>query len=152
MVGDNVDWFVNIHDERIGKHAHMQHAFATAAITSPIVTLDASTQTPQKDYTTYNAEKMLPSIWDMATVAEDYAVMLAHDVIKHVPFFYDYKRLIPPNTSENYEFTKIKSHVVPLSIIDKNEQYYGEVVEIMDHHVQLAKSLYTIKLAYPLTM
>ena len=54
IVGDNVNWFINVHDERLGHTSHMCHAFASAVIidnvaTTSIVSASASSLEQDKN-------------------------------------------------------------------------------------------------------
>ncbi len=132
IVGDNVNWFINVHDERLGHTSHMCHAFASAVIidnaaTTDIVSSSAScleqdknaienlphgtSILPQVSSVTsqqcsdLHVIDILPSDNDFALVEARYVVLMSNIVTAIVPYFSDITDNISACTNRPAKFT-----------------------------------------------
>ncbi|CAG2251735.1 unnamed protein product [Mytilus edulis] len=135
LVGDNINWMTNVHDERKDNHAHMHHAFGSACIIQNTSFDLLSSIKPQLDYRYASVETFLPSRNDWHLLREDYSVHILKVASKHIPFFKEFCKPF-----ENFfhgtltEELKTKNKVIPLPVLHYNEQKYDEVVKILDFY------------------
>ncbi|XP_063399113.1 uncharacterized protein LOC134683724 [Mytilus trossulus] len=90
LVGDNINWMTNVHDERKDNHAHMHHAFGSACIIQNTSFDLLSSIKPQLDYRYASVETFLPSRNDWHLLREDYSVHILKVASKHIPFFKEF--------------------------------------------------------------
>jgi hypothetical protein len=135
LVGDNVNMTVGVRDERADRHGKQLNYFGSAALVHDFNFPAASRTTPQRDYRTVTSADLLPSPDDNNHLIDDYVHMAMHVSLKHIAYFSYLKELLPQYLlDENSDKLKQKTGVIPLSVLAKNEQHYGDVVDILRYY------------------
>ena len=143
LVGDNLNMTVGVRDERFDRHGKMLHYFGSAILIHDFTFPSASHITPQKEYQSLKATDLLPSSNDFNLILEDYVFMAMHVAVKHIPYFTFLENELPSYIlDENSEQLKKKTTVIPLSVMPKNEQRYGDVVDILRHYESLMTTVH----------
>ena len=84
LIGDNIKWKTGVHDERRGRHEHMNHAFGSAVIIIRTSIFPICATIPHTNYILSFHEFLLsPDEWE--DVRWEYAVLITRDVRKHIP-------------------------------------------------------------------
>jgi len=143
LVGDNVNLSVGVRDERADRHGKLLNYFGSAALVYDLNFPAASHITPQKDYHMLTTADLLPSTNDSNSLIDDYVHMAMHIASKHVAYFSYLKDLIPRYlVDEHIDQLKRKTGVIPLQVLAKNEQRYGDVVDILRYYESTISSIY----------
>jgi hypothetical protein len=134
LVGDNVNYSTQVHNERLDHRGHMTHAFGSAAIIQHVSLLhDADDCSKQR----VPPERYLPSATDWDNIRHVMVLLVCQAVRRHIPAL----SFLPCVTSLQGA-AHIKSIVVPLPILHKNEQKYEDVMCIMDWYESLLSNVY----------
>jgi hypothetical protein len=134
LVGDNVNYSTQVHDERLDHRGRMTHAFGSAAIIQHVSLLhDADDCSKQR----VPPERYLPSATDWDNIRHVMVLLVCQAVRRHIPAL----SFLPCVTSLQGA-AHIKSIVVPLPILHKNEQKYEDVMCIMDWYESLLSNIY----------
>ncbi|XP_061184242.1 uncharacterized protein LOC133192263 [Saccostrea echinata] len=137
IVGDNINWKVGVHDQRIDNKDKFHHAFGSAILVQNINFDHLSDIFPQREYKATALQTFLPSVDDMKKTKRDYAILIARVAIKFLPFFEQFESIIPRNISKPCSLhLKEKTHVIPMPVLFRNEQYYQDVVHILDFYTK----------------
>ena len=138
IIGDNINWTVGVHDQRVDNRGKMFHAFGSAVIVQNVDFSHLDDDRPQKHYEESTTQDFLPSEDDITQLKRDYTVLMARVALRHIPFFQKFRDVIPTYISNPVsENLKLKSKVIPLPVLMKNEQKYQDVVHILDHYQDL---------------
>ncbi|XP_070532786.1 uncharacterized protein [Ptychodera flava] len=145
LVGDNSNYRVGVHDERIGKHSTMHHDFASAAIVQLVNFDKYSNLSPQLDYLGINHQSFLMSDTEATELKMEYVIHIARVAVRVLPCFQFLKTVIPEHIVGkcSQELAK-KSKVIPLPVlVDCNEQNYSDVVQILEFYEETLNDVYT---------
>ena len=143
LVGDNVNLTIGCRDEREDRHGKMLHYFGSAVLIHDLHFPESTTVAPQMDYKTLKATDLLPDTKDVSNLVADYAHMMINVAKKHIAYFQCLNGSTPNHlTDENSEQLKTKTIVVPLQVLAKNEQKYGDVVEILRYYETTLKNIH----------
>lgn len=138
IVGDNINWTVGVHDQRIDNRGRMHHAFGSAVIVQNMNFSHLNNEFPQRHFEDTPVQEFLPSQDDIIGLKHDYTVLIARVALEHIPFFQKFRDVIPTYISKPVsENLKLKSKVIPLPVLLRNEQKYQDVVHILDHYQSL---------------
>ncbi|XP_071153480.1 uncharacterized protein [Mytilus edulis] len=143
LVGDNINWKTNVHDERQDNHGKMHHAFGSAVIVQTLSFENISRIKPQKLFYEVDHQLFLPSSDEWKHIKEEYAIHMLHVAFKHIPYFKIFEKLITKQIVGQYsEQLKKKNKVFPLPVLHLNEQKYDDVVQIMDYYENFLSDTY----------
>jgi len=143
LVGDNVNLSVGVRDERSNRHGKMLNYFGSAVLIHKFQFPTASHDEPQRDYRALKPADLLPSTNDVECLIEDYVHMTMHIAVKHIAYFSYLKDMIPRYlVDDEMHQLKQKTEVIPLSVLPKNEQKYGEVVDILRYYETMIANVY----------
>jgi hypothetical protein len=143
LVGDNVNLTVGVRDERSNRHGKQLNYFGSAALIHDLHFPAASHTTPQTDYHSLTPVDLLPSTQDINCLVYDYVHMTMHVAVKHIAYFSYLKDLIPQHlVDEHVDQLKVKTGVIPLSVLAKDEQKYSDVVEILRYYKSIMSDVY----------
>ena len=135
LVGDNVNWMLKVHDERIGHVGHLQHAFASAVIVNEFNFDHLPDVTPQKDC--FDLNDFLLNQHDIDEINREYSIHIGRIVTKMMPYFEKFASSLPKFVEEPHDFMNKTNNVIPLPVVMKNEQSYKDVVDILDNYESL---------------
>ncbi|CAG2243662.1 unnamed protein product [Mytilus edulis] len=109
IIGDNINWTVGVHDQRINNKQKMMHAFGSAVIVQNLTFTNLDRVVPQQLYSQTPVQNFIPSEEDYNLITTDYIILMS------------------------------RSEVIPLPVLFKNEQYYQDVVGILDFYEKCLK-------------
>ena len=142
LVGDNINFQTQVRDERKDRHGKMEHYFGSAAI---IQTLDFEHLPSERPVVSnINLPQVMLTEQESEGLVDDYGYMMMKVAATHLPYFSFLKDLLPENITDEYsaQLTQ-KTPVIPLIAMHKNEQHYGDVVDIMRFYEDLLKRVHT---------
>ena len=146
LVGDNVNWKVNVHDERQDHHGRMYHAFGSAIIVQNTNYIGLPCNHPQQPVEETESHLFIPSKEEYDCLKKDFAVTMLKVSAKHIPYFQKFLRYIPSYskiwTEDKPAGLEQKNKVIPLPVLHLNEQKYDDVVQIMDFYEDLLVKCY----------
>ena len=143
FIGDNVNWMSSVHDIRLDNKPHMEHAFASAIIVQNIDFGNLRQDSPfLMNHQVNPCKDYVPSPSDLKALKYNYTVLIGR-VIENIPYFHQhFKTFLPSNISEpSHENLKVKSKIIPLAVLPKNEQKYQDVVEILDYYEKIVNEI-----------
>lgn len=138
LIGDNINWTVDVHDQRMGHSSHMEHAFGSAIL---VQNLDFSVLTntyPQRNFEETPCQQFIPGVQDFTSIRRDYVVLMTRVACKFLPYFEMFQDCVPHQLSQPIDpKLTMKTEVIPLPVLFKNEQKYQDVVEILDFYEKI---------------
>ena len=137
FIGDNLNFTVDVHDERLASHKHMVHMFATAALVSERSFQDVP-DTPEIPLQQLNLRHILVSRDDYMSIRTDCVELLSDiiaDFLPQLPF----AKAALSRVADN---PQTKTTVVPLEVLPLNEQYYEDDVEILMYFEKLVHRIH----------
>lgn len=139
IVGDNINWKTNVHDERQDHHGKMHHAFGSAVIVQNTTFHHLCDVRPQQLIRNIDTHVFLPSKMEWDNIQKDFAVDMSKVAAKHIPFFAQFLSVLPhkqwnESAVDQPDGFSEKNKVIPLPVLHLNEQKYNEVVQIMDFY------------------
>ena len=138
IVGDNINWHEGVHDQRKDHTSHMVHAFGSAILVQNVDFSSVSDVYPQQNFTETPIQEFIPSTEDYKLYRQDYTVLMSHVVCKFLPYFQIFEDIIPSKLSQPVsEKLCLKTKVVPMPVLLKNEQKAQDVVDILASYESL---------------
>lgn len=77
IVGDNINWKVDVHDQRLENKDKFHHAFGSAFLVLNIEFDHLSNISPQRDFRTTPVHCFLPSEADMLETKKNYVILIS---------------------------------------------------------------------------
>lgn len=138
LIGDNVNWFVKVHDEILGHTSQMKHAFASAFVVDNVPPHDSVSADirPQNDHMTFDPMNYLPSQSDCEFMARKYECLIVDILTSYLPCFMQYRHVVDSfiKTSSTQIGEVVKQTLSVLPVLLKNEQKYDDVTDILDSY------------------
>ena len=135
IVGDNINWAVSVHDQRLDHRGHMEHAFGSAILVQNVNFSALSTERPQRPLEEIGCQSFIPSAADYRIYRRDYTILMSKVVFRHLSFFQIFENVVPALISTPIdEKLRMKTEVIPLPVLYKNEQKLQDVVEILEFY------------------
>ncbi|CAG2192235.1 unnamed protein product [Mytilus edulis] len=144
LVGDNVNYAVGIREQRkenCGKTKLLHHAFASVALLNDSKFDHLSKIKPQRPWTDLKLDDFIVNEEEYKNIRLDYTKHIVKAAIKHVPFFKILDDVFDESSKINEEQYR-KNLVIPLETVLKNEQYYADVVDIMEQHENIIEKTF----------
>ena len=140
---DNIDWEEKVHDMRMEVQNKSVHAVATSIVFDRVADADLPDLGPQQDLKQSDvSEVVCLSEEDMKSIRSRYGTLIGQLLFEHFPAFAMFKHCIPDTTDCRYvKEMSVKSEVVIMPVIVKDEKKYADCVGILD---QLEKWTYQI--------
>ncbi|XP_071109877.1 uncharacterized protein [Haliotis cracherodii] len=134
LVGDNLNFSVDVNQERYGKHKHMVHMFASAALISEHYFM-SKPGIPEIPLAHLTINNVLLSQAEYCLLRHRVVSIVAHTLSKYLPHLGFVKDSVPVTLAgpESHLFCD-KTRVVPLTVLPYNEQYYQDTVKILDSY------------------
>ena len=135
LVGDNINWNVGVHDQRLDHRSRMFHAFGSAVLVQNVSFDYLCDVAPQIHYSVAPVQLFIPSLEEISAIKEEYVAIVTKIAARHIPLFQLFKECVPKQLSRPVsEKLKEKTKVVPMPVLFKNEQYLQDVVQILDSY------------------
>ena len=132
LIGDNINWTVGVHDQRVDHRGHMEHAFGSAVLVQNVDFSACDDDAPLSHFEDTPCQQFIPTTDDRALYKYDYTVLMSRVVLQFLPFFNMFEDIIPEKLSKPCDQNlKTKTKVIPLPVLYKNEQKHQDVVEIL---------------------
>ena len=142
VVGDNINFWVKVRDERKGHHSHMEHYFGNIAIIN-ILEFSRSVNGKASDPAWQHYCSRCYSKLGWCFSFEDYSFICMKVTAKYISFFKFLGINLPGCLTDEYtEKISDKTRVIPLPALHKNESHYTDVVDIMSYYVTLLQRVY----------
>ncbi len=134
FVLDNIDWEEKAHDLRSDNQHKSVHTVAKTIVFDRIPSDNLSDTGPQRDLKTCNVRELVAvSDAELDAIRSPYRIILAKYLFEHFPEFRVLQRHIPRTTDCMYsEQTCLKSEVITMPILLKDEKKYSECVDVLD--------------------
>ena len=142
IVGDNIDFYTHVRDERKDRQGRMHHYFGSAAIVQHLSFEHLSNQRPP--VANIQLENVMLTPDESEALVEDYAYLVMRVASTHIPYFSFLKDFVPDHFTDGYSHVLAKkSDVIPLMALNKNEQSYADVVDIFRYYESFLQKVYT---------
>jgi L1 cell adhesion molecule like protein len=136
LVGDNLDKYIRPRHEAVDRHSSSVHYFHSFAVRDrcDTSTLEDDPSLPDISLDSFSSDKVLPSAADYNALLENYTIIVARIIQKHIKFFKENIPTIKRHISHvhSVEMSQ-KSDVVPLGVLFKNETSHEDMIDIMSH-------------------
>ena len=132
IVGDNIDFYLGVRDERKGFHGSMKHFFGSAFIVKELSFPDFITSGPQLSTDKITVAHLLPNPTEIPLLVQDYAYLCMQVAATKMPFFSFLKKDLPMHLTDDHSKQLLeKTLVIPIGALPRNEHSHGDVVEIL---------------------
>ena len=143
LCGDNIKFWVKVRDERHGHHSHMEHYFRSIAILHKMQFGDVSPNKPQMPVETLTASHLLLGSEEIEEFISDYAYMAMQVAAKYFACFKFLLKHLPKYLTDDFtEGLAVKTKIIPLPALHKDESKYSDVVNIMRYYPSLVQCTY----------
>ena len=143
IVGDNVNFHIDVAQERsVGKKAHIEHWFGSAAIIQHVSFNHLPNVTPQKDLREIACESFILTTDEMNLIVQDFTMHSAEILTEHFHWLEFAKSAVTESVNELPEGMDQRNKVIPLPVLHKNEQKYADVVEVLDSYQDICETVY----------
>jgi hypothetical protein len=134
FVLDNIDWEEKAHDVRSDNQNKSVHAVATSIVFDRIPSANLPDTGPQRDLKATNVRELVEvSDAELETIRSRYRTLLAKYLFEHFQEFRGLQAHIPSTPDSMYpEQTCLKSEVITMPILMKDEKKYSECVDVLD--------------------
>ena len=95
LVGDNINWKVDVHDQRIDNQATMYHAFGSAILVQNVDFSAYSNEPPTLDNLTVTVNHFIPGLENYDIYRHDYTILMYRAVFKFIPLFGQFENVVP---------------------------------------------------------
>ena len=141
FIGDNLNFMLGVKQETTERHKHMVHMFASCALISDHYFL-SKPHIPEIELDDLSIEHILPSLAEYQVLRSDCSVLIAKTIATFLPQLSFIAEVMPQNLAlpENARLAK-KTQVIPMPVLPLNEQYYQDVVHILDSYESTIQKL-----------
>jgi hypothetical protein len=142
---DNIDWEEKAHDVRTDNQNKSVHAVASSIVFARIPSGDLPDAGPQGDLKTTNvAEVVKLTESEMNLIRCRYRILLAKILFEHFPELCIFQSFIPNKTDCPFiEQTSIRSEVITMPILMKDEKKYADCVDVLDQLEEWTHQIYS---------
>ena len=142
---DNIDWEEKTHDMRQESQNKNVHAVATSIVFDQVRDEGITDSGPQQDLKLCNVHELVNmNDADFDVVRSRYRVILAQLMFKHFTAFEMFRQYTPESTECSHATEmKMKSEVVTMPVLVKDEKKYGEVVDVLDQLEKWTREIYS---------
>ena len=142
---DNIDCEEKAHDMTEDIQNKSVHAVATSIVFNRVSDEQFTDAGPQQDLKLCNVcELVNVSDADFNVIRSRYGVLLAQLLFKHFNAFEMFKQYIPETTDCFHDKEmKMKSEVITMPILMRDEKKYAEVVDVLDQLEQWTHEIYS---------
>ena len=132
FVGDNVDKRKGVRDIRSDHHAELKHMFSLLVVKARIQPPDPLPEFHPVSVTSYQPTHFLPSASDLKCIECDMEVLVSRILCDYVKLFEHLKKLVVKHIPHQYSREmSLKSEVIVLDVLHKNETKSSDMVDIM---------------------
>ena len=125
LVGDNINWSVAVHDQRLDHRSRMFHAFGSAVLVQNVSFDYLSDVAPQIHYSVAPVQLFIPSVEEINAIKEEYVTIVTKVAARHIPLFQLFKDSVPKQSSRPVsEKLKEKTKVIPMPVLFKKNNIY----------------------------
>ena len=122
----------------------MEHYFGNIAILHNLKFPNASKIRPQKSTENLSAADLILNQSDIEALIDDYVFLAMQIAQQYFAFFKFLDQHLQSNlTDEHIEQLKVKTQVIPLPALHRNETHYKDALEIMRYYVRLVERLFS---------
>lgn len=146
FVLDNIDWEEKAHDVRKDSQNKSVHAVATSMVFNRIpLSCDLPDCGPQRNLRTCNVPEIVAvSEAELDSIVSRYRVIVSKILFEEFPEFQVFKPFVPQRTACLYsKQTCLKSEVVTMPVIMRDEKKYSECVDMLDQLEEWTFQIYS---------
>ena len=142
---DNIDWEEKAHDVRTDSQNKSVHAVASSIVFCRIPKANLQDDCPQKDLKTCNVPEVVKlSSSEKNAIRCQYRILLAQILFEHFPEHCVFKPYMSAHTECLFsEKTSMKSEVITLPVLMKEEKKYADCVDVLDQLEKWTQNFYT---------
>ena len=142
---DNIDWEEKAHDMRENVQNRSVHAMATSIVFSRMSSEGLPDSGPQKDLKGCNVHQLVDiNPLELDAIRSRYRILVAKLLFEHFPDFALFKQYIPKTTdSSHINKMSLKSEVVTMPILMKDEKKYSDCVDVLDQLETWTQEIYS---------
>ncbi|XP_070564467.1 uncharacterized protein [Ptychodera flava] len=134
FTGDNVDIRNKVRQMTITHQNRDHHMFHIVAYKNRVSGNDLHNEEPRSDVKKVPFTNFLPSLSENEILAEEFSYLVAKTWTTHIPSLQRYGENLPHHLSHVYENEmKQKTEKVHLGVLEKNEQYGDDMLDILDY-------------------
>ena len=139
-MGDNLNFAIGVHQETKDRHKHMEHMFASVALVYEHHFMHKP-RIPEIPLETLSVNDLLLSKENYSLIRK-HAITLVTDIItEHLPCLSFMNEVTPTSLVEEAPHLTSQTQVFPLPVLPHNEQYYQDVVKILEFYENLFQNM-----------
>lgn len=144
LIGDNVNFMIDVSHQRETMKSHMEHWFGSMAIIQHGDFSQLSTAKPQVPLLELEPTTFLPQEMDWENIKNCYIVIILEILCKFCKYFQNFKSVLENMKQklrpDDYDISEAHTSV-PLPVLPKNEQKYSDVIEILDFYENIVENV-----------
>ena len=142
---DNIDWEEKAHDVRTDSQNKSVHAVASSIVFCRVPKGDLPDDGPQRDLKTCNVREVVKlSESETNSIRRRYRILLARILFEHFPELCIFQPYISAHTECLFSAkTSMKSEVITLPVLMKDEKKYSECVDVLDELEKWTQNIYS---------
>ena len=141
LIGDNLNISVDVNEEFLGHHKHLEHMFASAALINERRFINLSDQ-PEIGLDALSYTNITLTSDEYRLVRDDCAVLVANILAEFLPEIAFIKDSVSKNRRSSDHASAQKTKVIPLPVLPLNEMYYDDDVKILSYYKNLVRRVY----------
>ena len=145
LVFDNIDWDVRAHEMHSDHQNKSVHAMATSIVFNRVSSDHLPDDEPKRNLADCNLKDLL-MLTDEEKICtrERYKIFLGRILCEWFPAFNFFKEILPPHTPCQYQCEmNLKSVVVTLPVLLKDEKKYADLVEVLAQLQAWVREIYS---------
>ena len=99
LVGDNINWSVGVHDQRLDHRSRMFHAFGSAVLVQNVSFDYLSDVATQIHYSVAPVQLFIPSVEEINAIKEEDVTIVTKVAARHISLFQLFKDRVPKHSS-----------------------------------------------------
>ena len=141
LIGDNLNISVDVNEEFLGHHKHLEHMFASAALINERRFIDLSDQ-PEIRLSELSHNDITLTCDEYRLVRDDCTVLVANILAEFLPEIAFIKDSVPNGLRSSDIGNAQKTKVIPLPVLPLNEMFYDDDVKILSFYKNLVRRVY----------
>ena len=136
LVGDNINWSVGVHDQRLYHRSRMFHAFGSAVLVQNVSFDYLSDVAPQIHYSVAPVQLFIPSVEEINAIKEEDVTIVTKVAARHISLFQLFKDRVPKHSSRPVsESWKRRSKLSPCQCCSRMNNIWAAPSEFVTYRL-----------------
>ena len=140
LIGDNLNFEEGVSHESMDDHKHNVHMFSSCVLVSEL-TFQEKSDHPEIPLPQLQMKNVLLSTEEYKVMRDDLVIIVAQVLKKYLPQVKFHMESVPDKVGLDQEEFTHKTGVIPLPVLDLNENCEKDTIKILDFYEELVKEL-----------